>query len=394
MRGSIKRRYKGSWSLILDLGHEPHPDTGRLRRRQKWITFRGPRKKAEEKLTELLSAANGDVFVEPSKITLVAWLREWLATSVKPTCQPSTHVRYRGIVEHYIATSTLADIPLQRLRPAHLEGYYAALTGAASTRTSHHTVLHRALKKAVRDRLLTMNPAADLEGRPRRPRGRTADAQAHCWMGAEARAFLVTATASGPQNAALYALALDSGARKSELCGLRWSDVDLDAGKIQIVQQLQKPGPTPTFGPPKNKRPRSITLSAETVELLRAHKREQATLKLANRPSYHDFGLVFAKEFGELRRRTHLLGQPLQANNLGERSLDRLITASGVRRIKFHGLRHTSATLLLSAGVPVHVVAQRLGHSDVSITLNIYAHVLPDMQQGAADRLGAVLHGR
>jgi site-specific recombinase XerC len=86
-------------------------------------------------------------------------------------------------------------------------------------------------------------------------------------------------------------------------------------------------------------------------------------------------------------------GQPLQANNLGERSLDRLAKMAVVRRIKFHGLRHTCATLLLQAGEPVHVVAERLGHSDVNITLNTYAHVPPDMQRSAADRLGTLLHG-
>jgi len=134
-------------------------------------------------------------------------------------------------------------------------------------------------------------------------------------------------------------------------------------------------------------------LSAETVALLRTHKQDQAALKMANRTTYHDFGLVFAKAWGELRTRRDLLGQPLQANNLGERSLDRLAKMAVVRRIKFHGLRHTCATLLLQAGVPVHVVAERLGHSDVNITLNTYAHVLPDMQRSAADRLGTLLHG-
>jgi integrase len=265
---------------------------------------------------------------------------------------------------------------------------------ASDRRVVRHTIIHRALRKAVRDHLVSVNAAGDLEGRPRRRMGLSDDAREHCWSADEAQTFLATAKASGAQNAALYALALDSGARKNELCGLRWSDVDLEGGKIQIVQQLQKPGPEPTFGPPKNKRPRNVALGAETLTLLKAHKQHQAEFKMANRTSYHDFGFVFAKEFGELRTRKDLLGQPLQANNLGERSLDRLCKVAEVRRIKFHGLRHTCATLLLRAGEPVHVVAQRLGHSDVSMTLNIYAHVLPDMQQGAADRLDAVLHGR
>lgn len=114
---------------------------------------------------------------------------------------------------------------------------------------------------------------------------------------------------------------------------------------------------------------------------------------MRNRTAYHDFGLVFAKEREDVRTRSETLGQPLQLNNLGQRQYAKLIAEAGVRRIKFHGLRHTCATLLLQAGQPVHVVAQRLGHSKVEMTLNIYAHVLPDMQQDAAAKLGSLLHG-
>jgi integrase len=282
---------------------------------------------------------------------------------VKPVCRPGTYTRYHGIVENHIAKASIGDLPIQKLRPTHIEAYYATIKGSASSKMAHHTIIHRALRKAVRDRLVAANAASDLEGRPKRPGGVSEEAREQCWSAIEAQTFLAAVKASGAQNAALYALALDTGARKNELCGLRWADVDIEDGKIQIVQQLQKPGPEPTFGPPKNKRPRNVALSAETVALLKAHKQHQAELKMANRTSYHDFGLVFAKEFGELRSRKDLLGQPLQSNNLGERSLDRLCKAADVRRIKFHGLRHTCATLLLRAGEPVHVVAQRLGHS-------------------------------
>jgi integrase len=129
------------------------------------------------------------------------------------------------------------------------------------------------------------------------------------------------------------------------------------------------------------------------VELLRTHKRSQAELKMANRSAYHDHGLVFAKEYGDLRQRLDKLGHPLPANNLGERSLTKLCKAANVKRLTVHGLRHTSATLLLADGEPVHIVSERLGHADVSITLNVYAHVLKTHQQGAANRISALLHG-
>ena len=114
---------------------------------------------------------------------------------------------------------------------------------------------------------------------------------------------------------------------------------------------------------------------------------------MANRATYKDLGLVFAKEWGDVRKHEECLGQPLQLNNLGQREYAKLIKAAKVRAIKFHGLRHTCATLLLQAGQPIHVVSERPGHSKVSMTMEVYAHVhLPDMQREAAARLGALLH--
>ena len=113
---------------------------------------------------------------------------------------------------------------------------------------------------------------------------------------------------------------------------------------------------------------------------------------MANRTRYTDFGLVFAKEWADVQQAGDTLGHPLQANNLAQREFAKLIEASGVRPIKFHGMRHPAATLLLKAGQPIHVVAERPGHKRIEVTLRSYAHVLPDMQQDAAPRLGALLY--
>jgi hypothetical protein len=122
---------------------------------------------------------------------------------------------------------------------------------------------------------------------------------------------------------------------------------------------------------------RLIELSAETVELLRVHRQAQNELRMRNRQQYHDHGLVFAKGWADLTNRRQALGQPLQANNLGHAQI---VKASGVKRIKFHGLRHTCATWLPAANVPVHVVSKRLGHKSVKTTLEIYAHALLSQQ--------------
>lgn len=393
MRGSLKQRYPGSWSIILDLGYEPNPETGKIRRKQKWHTFRGTKKDAEDKLTDLLKAAKDGTYVDATKITLGEWLTEWFKAS-KSRFRQNTVTRFEGIISKAMQPAPIAKVRLQKLRPTHLEQYYAAATVSPATLMLHHSILHQALRKAVKDRLIPMNPAADLDHKPRRSREKmSGEAQQHAWTAIEARAFLTAAKAAGARPAAFYALALDSGARKGELCGLTWQNLDLDAGKMRIVQQLLAPGADPTFGPTKTGRPRTVALAAETIELLRAHRKHQRELMMANRTAYRDLGLVFAKEWSDLQRAGEMLGYPLQMNNLGQREYAKLIKAADVRRIKFHGLGHTCATLLLQAGTPVHVVSERLGHAKVSMTMEVYAHVLPDMQADAAARIGALLHG-
>jgi integrase len=182
--------------------------------------------------------------------------------------------------------------------------------------------------------------------------------------------------------------------RKSELCGLLWADVDLGQGRVRVRHQLLSGGAAPTFSPVKGKQARTIDIAAETVELLKAHKSHQAALKMRNRRQYHDHGLVFAKEWCETGRKHEVLGDPLQVNNLGQREYARLIASADVWPIKFHGLRHTCATLMLAAGVPSKVVQERLGHKKIGTTLDVYAHVLPSMQRDAARVLAGLLHRR
>ena len=211
--------------------------------------------------------------------------------------RPETYRIYDSIVRTHIAPSPIAHLPLQRLRGTDLERYYAESKAAPSSLVIHHAILHRALRKAVKDGVLAANPAVDLERRKVTP---SQASRNHCWSVIEARRVIEVAKTAAPQLAAYVFLALDTGARKSELDGLGWEHVDLDAGVLHIVRQLDAVGEAPVFGPTKTKQPRSVSLTPETVEKLRAHKQRQAELKMRNRTSYTDFGLVFAREEADL----------------------------------------------------------------------------------------------
>jgi integrase len=398
MRGSVKLRRKGSrnepptWSLIFDLGYETDPETGVRRRKQKWTTFRGTRQEAHAELAKLTGSVHGGTYVETSKVTLIEFLRDWLDKAVKPPLKrPETYRAYKSIIDTHISKAAIATLPLQRVRTSDLEAYYGTLTGAAASVSVHHAILHRALRQAVRDRLITVNPTVAVENRRRPSKTERAKHAQSCWSASEARSFLQTVKTATPQEGAYFLLALDTGARKSELDGLLWSDVDFDNCTVTIERQLDAAGAVPTFGPTKTDRARTVTLGAETVAALRAHKAAQATVKMRNRTTYADYNLVFAREADDLRTPGAQLGQPL--DTLSRTRFQRLIRQAGVRRIKFHALRHTSATLLLQAGVPIAIVAHRLGHAKPTTTLDHYAHALPDRQGDAANALARVLHG-
>ena len=315
------------------------------------------------------------------------------ARAQSPRRTERAYATYRSVIANHLRPG-LGHYRLQGLRAIHVESLLAGKADLApATLEKIHTVLSTALKAAVKNRLVARNEAALVANRPKGPDQSAADH--NCWSAEDAAAFLTVAKAAGLQPAAFWTLALDSGMRKSELAGLRWSDVDLAADRIQVRQQLLTGGRTPVFVPTKGKRSRPIDIAPETTAVLQAHKTHQAELKMRYRQTYCEFGLVFAKEpslFG--RRQADVYGTPLGVNNLAERELNALIQAAHVPKISIHGLRHTCASLLLAAGVPSHVVQKRLGHKDVSTTLDIYAHVLPDQQRDAARRLASLLYRR
>jgi integrase len=243
MRGHLVQRYEGSWSIVLDLGYQPDPVTGVTKRRQKWITFRGTKREAETRLTELVRDTHRGELVMPHKQTLGAWLDEWLEKAIKPPARTlRAYETYKSVIAKHLKPR-LGGIPLQQLKAADLKAYYTEAAArekeplAPATLEPHHTILHSALQAAVLEGLVQRNVAKLVVGKPHAAEGHQ-DARTHCWEAHEAKAFLVAAKAAGARPAASYTLALDTGARKGDLCGLLWPDVDLAAGRVTFQRQL------------------------------------------------------------------------------------------------------------------------------------------------------------
>jgi integrase len=237
-----------------------------------------------------------------------------------------------------------------------------------------HGVLHKALDQAFRWRLVTSN-VADLVDPPRVP---------HHEMKAlgpdQARSVLETA--AGDPLEALYRLAVTAGLRQGELLALRWPELDLERGMVSVVATLeQRRGCEPVVAQPKTPRSRrQIALTEAAVDSLRHHRRTQKEDSLRVGRPWLDTGFVFARADG----------RPLSMSIIGK-AWTVLNAAAGVPRVRFHDLRHTAATLLLSRGVHPKVVSEMLGHSTVAITLDTYSHVMPTMQREAAQVMGDLL---
>jgi len=378
MRGHIRKRGK-KWSVVVDVGHD---ETGQ--RRQRWHSGYNTRREAQAALTELLGRVQRGDYVEPSKQTVAGFTARWLE-SVKVRVRPSTFGMYETLCRLYVAPM-LGTIGLQQLTASRLNGLYAELLvkgrrdgkGGLSPKTCRHlhATIRAALNDAVRWQLLTRNVA--LQATPPRPQPK----EMQIWTAPELRAFL--AHVEGDRLYGAYVLAATTGLRRGELLGLRWRDLHLNAGRLSVTQTLVSVNYAVSFSTPKTDKGRhSVALDSATVGALRAHRvamlEERLSLGLG---APTEDGLVF----------TDLDGTALHPVGFSER-FGRLVKAAGARRIRFHDLRHTHATLALAAGVHPKVVSERLGHSSVSITLDLYSHSIPALEEEAAEKVAALVFG-
>jgi integrase len=312
------------------------------------------------------------------------WL-DWQRTQV----QPSTWSSYRGNVARYLAPHLgclrLDEITVARLNRLYglllLRGGYKGKPLSLRTVKFAHTVLRKALGDARRIGLIESNPATDATLPRVDPRDGTTvgTSKVDAWSAEELRTFLDHL--AGHRWEALFVVASTTGLRRGELLGITWDDVDLDAGLIHVRHALSVVDGRAILKGTKTERPRTLHVDARTVEVLREQERRQARWREDAGSAWHnEWDLVFTGEDGRYIPPDHLTAEFIK-----------LVRAAPVPRIRLHGLRHTHATLLLARGVPVKVVSERLGHSTVGMTLEVYAHCLPAMDRGAAESFAEIL---
>jgi integrase len=359
--GSIYQRADGYWCANVSAGYS---DTGKRRRK---TIYAATKKEVQDKLRVTATEVAAGAPVETQKLTLGEFLDRWL-NSIKQSVAPSTHDRYECTVKKQLKPF-IGGVRLSRLEPIHVEQLYATLhnTGCSPRGIQLAGVtLVAALQYAFELRLVAYNAARGIK-KPLVPKP-----EMKCWDAASVGMFLKATKADRLH--AMYVLALSAGMRQGELFGLQWSDVNFTSGCLTVQRSLEelcgKQRPKST----KSGKGRRIDLPSFALDVLRDHRAAMLAEGNIKGPVFCDCD-----------------GGWLRKSNVCRRSFGPMMVAAGVPRIRFHDMRHTHATLLLAAGENVKVVSERLGHASIKITLDTYAHVLPSMQKGAADKLQKLL---
>ncbi len=363
--GNIRKRADGRWEARVML-----PDSVRK-------SFYGEtRQEVATKLRDALHDVGKGIPLPDERQTVKQYLTSWYE-GMKPQVRQSSYRRYGDFINHLVPA--LGRHSLTKLSPQQLQAFYTKkLADGLSPTTVHaiHSMLHRALEDALQMGLVSRNVSEMLKPPKRGHR------EMQPLSVIEVRHFL--AAVRGDRFEALYILALSTGMREGELLALRWQDVDLTRRIVQVRLNVQETAGRYILAETKTAYSRrTVALTQAAVDALAAHWQRQQLEKARMGSLYDDaLDLVFPNGYGGI----------MIPHNIAKRSFKRYLEQAGLSRsVRFHDLRHTAATLLLASGVNVKVVSEMLGHSSVSITLSIYAHVLPHMQQSAVSAMDVLL---
>ncbi|MGW1517645.1 tyrosine-type recombinase/integrase [Streptomyces sp. NPDC002287] len=367
--GTITQRKDGRFQAAV---YVLQPDGTRARKFAYGKTWA----ECDVKRRELLTKVDQGVPVPTRSAKLSEWLPYWLENVIKPRRKLSTYDKYESHVRLYLAPM-IGGKRLESLGVADVRRFLVQLerkTTAATAKESHR-VLRTALTAACREELISRNVASLVE--PPRPKAR----ELSPWTLEETLDFLA-ASRRDPLYAA-FVLAIAMGLRRGELVGLRWTDIDLDKRILYVRQQTQRRRGVLYDDDPKGRRRRTVPLPALCIAPLRWHRMRQNDQRAKAGEKWVDGGYVF----------TTATGRPVEPRNV-YRSFTRVAASAGLRVIRLHDARHGTATLLTAAGVPPRVVMEILGHSQISITMDVYTHVVQDTQREAISHMDRLLKRR
>lgn len=373
MRGQIIKKKDGVWLIRI----QQRLSNGKRKSFSKQI--HGTKKMANQALTGWLRELDTGIFVEPSNQTLNDFLDTWLETVARPRVRANTFEGYERMLRLNV-NPLIGEMILSAVKPSDIQMIYNAILQKGLTARSvelTNAVLSNALKQAVKWQMINFNPcdAVDL------PKKRRAEMKA--FSPKQAAQFLEAA--KNDKQGTVLKFALITGMRPSEYLALRWSDIDLQKGTATVRRSVTpRTGGGFHFGEPKTKQSRrTIPLPVSLIKELQRHRIIQLEQKMKLGEAYENLDLVFPTD----------IGTPQSYKNLDKRHYKPILEAANLEGFRLYDLRHSTATLLLSEGVNPKIVAERLGHSTIVLTLDTYSHVLPGMQEAATEKLERILYG-
>jgi|LFRM01.2.fsa_nt_gb integrase len=356
----LEKRYKSSWTIVIDLGRDPA--TGKQKRIYRSVKCN--KKQAEQEALRLVAEILSKTYVKPQKLTLEGYLMQWLETVCVPNRAAKTVSSYRTCIEKHIAPR-IGKLWLTDVEPMHIQQLYAdMLADGVGKRTIEltHATLYSAFEQAIKLQVLKTNPAHGTEV-PRPEKKETVVLSPDkIWV-------LLQAAETSPVRDLVH-LALATGMRKTELLALKWDDINLDKGIIYVQRNLIRVKEKTILKEPKTKSSqRPILLDPITLSRLR------------NMRGNSKSEFVFTRADGE---------NPMCPYTVTHQ-FARIAKAAGMPGLRFHDLRHAHATVLLGQGINPKIVQERLGHASIRTTMDIYSHVIPTMQKEAADSFANAL---